>query len=309
MSKYKITKFSQQKEFTRAEKSFSSHETKEDKNKEEKRKMKDIASLLAAGSLIAGGSKLALDNKSKITGLENFYHSADRGVINNIKKEGLRKKYAEDPNNLTNTIYKKIMGPEKLAGKVYLARSKSGADSVGEARDLNFKHGSIKNKSYKGISKTFKVNIPYEDFKKMKKVDNPECAKNGKEQAKLLWKSMLINAPEEVRDINKNVSCKKERNFYIRLLAESNHRHCKRDVVLENDIDPKYIKDSKKYEKYGIDKFKEYVKNNPKRFGKGLLLGGLGLGAVGVGTYTLGKYIKKKLTNKKNEKRKNKEED
>ena len=60
-------------------------------------------------------------------------------------------------------------------------------------------------------------------------------------------------------------------------------------------------------EKYGLGKFKEYVKNNPKRFAKGLGMGILGTGMGVTGAVLLGKALKEKK--KKDPKRKNKDEE
>ena len=249
--------------------------SKEDELSEErveKRKdneKKKLAKIVAGSGLLYGGYKTVKKNKSKITGLENFYHSADQGVIDSIKKEGIKAKFAEDPGNLTNTVLGNTIDKSKLKGKVYLGRRKSVADGVGYSRDMNYKLGRINNKNYIGKSKTLKVNIPFEELKKLNEVDNPELggAKNTKEYARRIWKNAYKNAPGEAESI-KEMFGKKGRNAFARILAESGYKDLSRDgtAVFENDIDSKFIKGSKNYEKYGLDKFKEYVKNNPKRF-------------------------------------------
>jgi hypothetical protein len=290
--------------------------SKEDELSEErveKRKdneKKKLAEIVAGSGLLYGGYKIAKKNKSKITGLENFYHSADQGVVDSIKKEGLKAKFAEDPGNLTNAVLGKTVDKSKLKGKVYLGRRKSVADSVGYTRDMNYTIGRVKNENYTGKSKTLKINIPFEELKKLNEVDNPELggAKNAKEYARRIWKNAYKNAPEEANQI-KEMFGKKGRNAFARILAESGYKDLSRDgtAVFENDIDSKFIKGSKNYEKYGLSKFKEYVKNNPKRFAKGLGMGILGTGIGVTGAVLLGKALKE--NKKKDPKRKNEEKD
>lgn len=282
---------------------------KEDK-KENNEDLKDLAKVAAGTSLLYGGTKLIKKNKSKITGLENFYHSADEGVIDSIKKNGLKAEYSEDPENLTNTILGGTINKSKLKGKVYLGRKKSVADGVGNTRDLNYRLGKIKNKSYKGKSKTLKVNIPYEELKKMKEVDNPELrgAKNTKEFAKGIWKNAYKNAPESAKQLKETFG-KTGRNAFARILSEATYGKLSKEgtAVFENNIDSKFIKGSDKYKRYSIEQFKDYVKKNPKRFAKGV-----GKGAVGVGMGITGAILLKNALSdkkKKKERNKRKEED
>lgn len=273
---------------------------------EEKRKQKKNKRIkIATGTgLLLGGGKLLKDSKSKITGLENFYHSADESVIDSIKKEGIKSRYSVDPDNFTNSIIKDV-DPSKLKGKVYLGKKKSVADGIGASRDLNYQLGNIKNKKYKGKSKTLKVNIPFEELKKMKEVDNPELrgAKNRKDFIKRTWRNVYKKDPT----VSSQISNKKLRNFLTNVFLGSQYKSLskKGTATFENDIDSKFIKESKNYKKYGLDEFKEYVKNNPDRFKSGLKKAGIGIGLGISGAALIGNELKKK---KKKEEKENKRE-
>ncbi len=290
---------------------YFSKEEKEGPEKEKKKDedLGDLAKFAAGTGLLIGGSKIVKKNKSKVTGLENFWHSADESTIDSIKENGLKTKYSEDPNNLANSLLGKNIDKSKLKGKVYLGRKKSVADEVGLSRDINHSNGLINNKNYRGKSKTLKVNIPYEELKKMKEVDNPELrgARNAKEHAKNIWKNVLKNTPEEAKLLKKAVG-RRGRNIYARVISESIYKDLSRKgtAVFENDIDSKYIKESKNYKKYGLDQFKDYVKKNPKRFAKGIGKSAVGLGLGITGAVLIGKSLK---GNKKKEKEQNRKEE
>ena len=85
------------------------------------------------------------------------------------------------------------------------------------------------------------------------------------------------------QDDRERLSTRKKRK--LKRLLRKQYRGLKEDtVVIQGDIPSKYIKGSDDYEKGSIEEFKEYVKRNPKRFGKeaGKIIGGsiLGLGAA-----------------------------
>lgn len=74
--------------------------------------------------------------------------------------------------------------------------------------------------------------------------------------------------------------------------------------TIKGDIDPKYIKESKKYNKYKLRDFGKYVKNNPKRFIKGVGKASLGGGLISLGSIGLVKFGKKLIKNNKKEEKK-----
>lgn len=264
-----------------------------DKEKSNKKKLAGGVALSGTGIYMLGNEK----TRSKLTGLENLYHSTDSKFIDNIKQEGILSKYATDKDNITNRVLKDV-DMSKKQGKVYLGRRRYVADSVGTQRDrINAARG-IKNNKFSGKSKTLKVNIPYEDLKKMKLTENPELlgAKNGKEAALKVYKKFRKSGliPE--------IKNKKVRNLVARVIGDNMYDTIgKNTYVVEGNIDSKYIKGSKDYGKYGFSDFKKYVKNNPKRFAEGAVKTAAGVGLVAGGAYLASKGLKKS-TNKKKDK-------
>ena len=228
-----------------------------------------------------------------MTGLENLYHSTDYKFIDNIKQEGILSKYATDKDNITNHVLKDV-DMSKKQGKVYLGRRRSVADSVGTQRDYINAVKGIENNKFSGKSKTLKVNIPYEDLKKMKFAENPELlgAKNGKEAALKFYKKIREYGIPEIRN-------KKVRNLVARVIGDRLYDTLGENTyVVEGNIDSKYIKGSKDYSKYRFSDFKKYVKNNPKRFAEGAIKTAA-VGLVAGGAYLASKGFKKSTNKKK----------
>lgn len=240
---------------------------------------KDDARITGGLAGLGLGAKLAKSSKSKITGLEELYHNTDSKNIKSILDEGIKAKFAEDPNNLTNQVLGDVPMDEKK-GKVYLGRKKSVSDGVGLSRDM--RSGTN--------SKTLKVNIPYEDFKKMKEVDNPELrgAKSKSEFAKkLIEKESASGNPLTDSKFGRAIIGLQGKEAYDTL-------NRKGTAVIEGDIASKYIKGSKDYQKYGLKEMGNYIKHNPGRFAKGVAKGTVGLGLATGGGYLAYKGIKGK---------------
>ncbi len=267
--------------------------------KDDLKKKAHLAGAIASGATIYKGGKLISNSINEITGLERTYHNTERKNIDNILKEGIKSKYAADPENLTNLTVDDV-DMDKKKDLVYLAKKKADADGVGKARFVagtsietdpitkrrRFKH------SVKDTGKNLHVNIPYEDLKKMNLVENPELrgAKNKKEFRKIFKK---IKAEEIERE---GISDK---------LINDHYKFLKDDTyTIKGDIDPKYIKESKKYNKYKLRDFGKYVKNNPKRFIKGVGKASLGGGLISLGGIGLVKFGKKVIKDNKKEKKK-----
>lgn len=227
---------------------------------------------------LAGISLLGSVNKRKLTGLENFYHSTDSKNVDGIMKDGIKSEYSVDPNNITNNILKDTPMNEK-EGLIYLGRKKWVADTVGKSRD----------KKLGTTSKTLNINIPYKDFKKMILVENPEIKgiKNSDEYIKMIYQQYL-----EKKKKNPNIKPLNINNPLTRLKLKKAYYMLgdKGTSVVRGDIDSKFIENSNNYEKYDSSQFKDYIKNNPRRFGKeaAKIIGGTSLIGTGV-------YLAKKL--------------
>lgn len=214
--------------------------------------------------IASGIGLLSSVDKDKLTGRETLYHNTLKENIPSILENGLKSSYSEDPKNITNISLKDIE-PDKKKGLVYLAKSKKVADGVGNVREIKM------NKP----SKTIKLSINYDDFKNMHKVDNPEL--RGSKTSEEYWN----NRPKS-RKLGKkyeDLSNKEKKlvNKQFKGLDEGT-------IVIKGDVDPKYIKGSESYQPLTIEEFRDYIKNNPSRFGKeagklgaGLLLSGIGI--------------------------------
>ena len=259
--------------------------TEEDIEKEAKESNKkhvDADDKMIAGAAVGGsGAALAKHtyDRGNITGRETLYHNTRKENVDSIKKNGLKGSKALDPNLAFTPDTLKHVSKDKLANKVYFGRKKSVAESVGAAAKIKDKENG------KGdhIRETMKAKVP---TWKMKEVDNPELlgAKNEKEytnkfieanrnklktEAKLSDKDidMLKNSPESM-ELGKDVF----KDFGRKGTA-----------VIEGDVDGKYFKGHKGYQKATLKEVGEFIKNNPKRFAKGVAQAGAGAALIGAG--------------------------
>lgn len=275
--------------------------SKKEDIKDDLKKKAHLAGAIASGVTIYKGGKLISNSVNEITGLERTYHNTERKNIDNILKEGIKSKYAADPENLTNSALVDI-DMDKKKDLVYLAKKKADADDIGRARREQSAEvitdpvtGKRRlNYAKKDTGKTLHVNIPYEDLKKMNLVENPELrgAKNKKEFRKIYKKLIELGDGEELSEADKISS-----DDHFRFLKDDTY-------TVKGDIDPKYIKESKKYNKYKLRDFGKYVKNNPKRFIKGVGKASLGGGLISLGGIGLVKFGKKVIKNNKKEEKK-----
>lgn len=232
---------------------------------------------VAIGAGIAGAGAIGLKkmDKSEVTGRVKRYHATDKDLLDKIKEEGLKGSKANG-----DTYTKKVLdhlSDEELANKVYLGKKKSVSRSVALGRRM---------RGY-GKQGMLNLNIDYDDWKNMKKVENPELlgAKNSKEYVKRLLKKKgqdyeALSKPEQII-----MDAMGKQSF--KGLGE------KGTEVIEGDIASKYIKGGKGYEKNSLKKIAKYAKNNPKRFAKGAAKAGLAVGAIGTGAAIAAKGAKK----------------
>lgn len=221
------------------------------------------------------GLKLIYNGVKKLSPNVVLYHSTDIENVKSIYENGLLGKHALDSNNLTNNVL--IDVPKKdLEGLVYLTRSKSLAK--------NFKYV----KWVRGISKSphkiLKIVIPYDDYKKLTIVDNPEVGSG--EDLSDTYNRIKNRLKFKGKDF-KSASIKEKilTYFYARTLGR------KTTVVVKGDIDPKYIKGSKSYKSKLFDK--EYLRNNKDKILKAAGSVALGSGLIGLGGIAIAKYLKK----------------
>lgn len=231
------------------------------------------------GVAAAGGIGLAKMNKDEFTGRVKRYHATDKDVMNKIKEEGLKASKANDSSTYTKQLLRDI--PEdKLNNKVYLGKDKIVSKSVGKGREL-------RGRGKQGILEL----IDYDDWKKMKKVENPELrgAKNAEELYRKMGNGGIFGRKWEHMDPIEKLAFKK--GGYD-ILGE------KGTEVIEGDIASKHIKGGKGYEKNSVKKIAKYAKKHPGRFAKGAAKVGAGVAVTGTGLAIAGKGLSDKKKNK-----------
>ena len=259
--------------------SFS--KTKEDRKKEEE---KEKGLLVGGGTALAGGAILSTANKNKLTGRVVRYHNTPIENVDSILENGIKASYANDPNSYTRTIIGGgVEDKTKLDNLVYTAKRKIDANGVGATRayhsgklgrNLMFPGPEQQLKLSKEAlrpkhSKTLKIVLDYEkDIKGSRKIRNPEL------DARRFF-------PLD--------------QYTLRSLDEGTH-------IFDHDIDPSKIKGSRHFKKRTMDDVKNYIKRNPKRFGKEAAKVVLGTAAIAGGAA----YAYKQTKGSKNKKNKEK---
>lgn len=260
--------------------SFS--KTKEDRKKEEE---KEKGLLVGGGAALAGGTILATANKNKLTGRVVRYHNTPIENVDSILENGIKASYANNPNSYTRVIVGgRVEDKTKLDNLVYTSKRKSDANNVGATRaylsgelgrdpmvfDPKQQRKLLKEETLRPKhSKTLEIVLDYEkDVKGNRKIRNPE-----------LDAKRLTPMKQDVR----------------RSLDEGTH-------IFDHDIDPSKIKGSRHFKKRTMDDVKNYIKKNPKRFGKEAAKVVLGTAAIAGGAA----YAYKKTKGSKNKKNKEK---
>lgn len=270
------------------------------KSKKEESIDKDKA--LAISGIAGGGMILKKTKSGRLTGKVTRYHDAPTEVIDKIKKEGLKAKYAEDPNNLTNQVLKDV-SMDKKKGLVYTAKKKKFAYQVGTQR-ANL---SGKVKLYKlsdlikevlGKSKHHKVlklEFDYDDIKNQPKIKNPEL--RGTTNAKDFYNKMRNNMDE----LQKVMAPEYEKLDPItkKTLKNSYNSLDSGTHIFKGDIDSSHIVGGKGYKKRTLKQVAKYIKNNPKRFGKEAVKVATGAALLGYGVKKAADYQKNKNKEKK----------
>lgn len=236
----------------------------ESNNKQDKEFKKAALGLGSYGLLLGGIHGIKNSNLDQVTGVETRFHNAPKRVVDQILDQGILSKYATDPNNLTNRVLGDRLKKQDIKDLVYLAKNRSLANGSGATR---YKIGIDSDKG-----KTLKVKIPYDEYLKLKRVENPELlgSKNSAE--------FMDRLPQHVK---KHYSKSTIKDLYNTLSKGSD--------TIKGDISPEFIKGSKHFKKNMVrNNFLNYVKKHPGRFSKGIAGAGLSLSALGGGVY-LGK--------------------
>jgi hypothetical protein len=188
-----------------------------------------------------------------ITGRETLYHQTDTDAAKNIKKRGVRSIFASKPDNVTNTLLKDVSMSEKK-NKTYFHKSK-----FVNVQDVNGKPKTV-----------IKAKIP---VWKKNLTSNPELlgAKNFPEFRKKIKEKYWLFGPS-----------KTETRLMYRELGPKTR-------VFKGGISPRYIKGSKHYRPETLKEIGSFIKNNPKKFAKGIGFPLLAAGVVAGGSSLLEK--------------------
>lgn len=238
------------------------------------------SNLAASGLAIGGGALLAGTKYNKLTGREVRYHVTSEKNIPSILNSGIKASYSTDPNNLTNRVLKNIP-MDKKEGLVYLGKSKKAAKAVqrGRGRVLN------------DPGKRLKLVFNYDDLKNLPTAANPELLgkTNPQDWFNTKMSGLGVKTTYDQLDPIQRSIVKKQ---YDILSTKGTH-------VIRGDVSASNIVGGVGYKKRSFQDVKNYIKNNPKRFGKEALKVGLGGAALGTAGYLMYRNYKKKKENNK----------
>lgn len=190
--------------------------------------------------------------RDKLAGRKVVYHGTRLNNLESIYDKGIQGKRTDDPNSYTK---KSLVSTEpdsekrKYRGLAYTTGDKKYADSFGKNRH-ELAHNGIDGK----YGKTLKITIPRSEYKKLKKVGNPEYGPfndyiSGKITKDQLAKTLTGKAWKDLS---------KEERKPITLSIPT----IKKQLVVRGNIKPEWIVGSAKYKKAGR---KEIIDNLLRR--------------------------------------------
>lgn len=201
--------------------------------------------------------------EGELTGRVVRFHNTLSNKAERIMKEGLDGNKTLDPNSYTNKV---LDGAATKDGRplVYTAKDRHIADVIGRSRQLS---GNARD-----AGKTLEINIPYDNIKNRRVLDNPEqlgLSEDGyireiKKRAYEKLKAQGLNDRIAKSAVDSPRFEAKMRANYQAVDAKTGPTR-----IYEGTIAPEYIKGSKVYKPNSIKEWGSYVKNNPKRFIRG----------------------------------------
>lgn len=281
--------------------------TEEDIEKEAKESNKkhvDADDKMIAGAAVGGsGAALAKHtyDRGNITGRETLYHNTRKENVDSIKKNGLKGSMAIDKDKAFTPDLLNHIDKDELNNKVYFGRKKSVADGVGSTAQIH----DMKNGKGAHSRETLKAKVP---TWKMKEVDNPELlgSKNGREWAEKFVENKRNKLKKDGLSSEEiDLVMPKSNKDNPSLIMQGNVAHKqlgrKGTAVIEGDVAGKYFKGHKGYQRATLKEVGEFIKNNPKRFAKGVAQAGAGAALIGAGgkiVYDAYKQHKQEKANK-----------
>lgn len=236
---------------------------------------------LGAGAALTAGQQIIKNTAPKgyISGRRKLYHSTEASNVNKIKKEGLKAFGKNDANAaFTNAVLyqgrKFGLIKDEPDKALYMGKNKTVAKSSGKMKRKSIYSG--------GKHKVLTASIPYDEYKKLKHVDNPE----------LLGAKSLRQYVKTHRDLDTKVKealggkGKAKVNIIDDVVRAGSYGFVgKNTKVLPHDLSTKYIKGAEGYVKNSPKEVLRYMKKHPTRLLKGL-------GAYGLGGATLAGGVK-----------------
>lgn len=224
---------------------------------------------------VVGAHILKNSNKNgELSGRVKLYHGTSEKAKKAILKEGLRGDKALDPNNLTNKTLNNL-GQRDGRNLIYTTKKKSSAKKIAKI-----------NKSKGNGASILEISIPYDEynnkFKKSRIYENPEFSSRGI-KTKEEFVDQILNDVRSGKIKSKYSTNKLKRKMEKYWDDFSGAKGTSGTRIFEGNIESKYIKGGKGYEKNSLGKIIKYAKNNPKRFAKGAGKAIIGTGLIAGG--------------------------
>lgn len=261
-------------------------------NRDRKDSSKDVMNQIGGTYGVMGGTALlnSARREGQLDGIVRRYHNTKAENVAGIKEHGIKASKALDQDALTRISG---LSEDQMQGKTYMAKKRMGARSVGLRRQqiqdttspfMMPNEMKSLSKSFKH-QKTMKVNIPLNEYRKLKFVDNPEL-RGAKSYREAIKKSSKGTGELPVNELGAMMMYK--------VLGKDT------DTVA-GDISSKFIKGGKGYQKQTLKGIGKHIKSNPKNFAKGLGKAGLGAGLIAGGATIASKSFKNSVArNKRN---------
>lgn len=272
--------------------------TKEDVENYQNETTKEGVKQMAGVGSVSGAGLLANKTKDKgyLSGRRTVYHTTEKKNVSSIKEHGLK---PFGKNDVEAGFTNRALAAQRQLGfinsdadkpAVYVGKDKSVIKGIigGKKAQSKDSFGQIPFEE----QEILKAKIPYDKYKKMKTIENPELlgAKNAKE-----FGDKRVELDRKIKENNKKngyyrLKLNEPSEEQIRREAEAGYRKFlgpKKTKVFTESISPEHIVGSKKYIKNSPKEVLNYIKHNPKRFAKGLGIYGL----VGAGATVGGKAI------------------
>jgi hypothetical protein len=250
-------------------------------DEDEERKEAIDNAVIGAGAAFTGGSLASRKVRGRLTGKVVRYHNTEAENVKSILEEGLKVSKSNDPDSYTRRILRHLDGDKNLDNKIYTAKRRLDANEIGATKEVHKGNkGALMEIIRPTKHKTLKLVFDYDkDIKGSPKIENPELlgAKN--------WREYHERRPKGLLEFGQMAEDQSKAAF--KSLGEGTH-------IFDHDIDPSKIVGGKGYKRRTLKDIKNYIKNNPKRFAKGVIPVAIGTGVLATGVALKHKHNKDK---------------